>query len=105
MVAVFDMYKFELNHILSVDESEFSCVQKPTSVIAVKNRLRLPQVSSEDALLSRGVPPGSTWVNEGRFIRHLAQDFRLRSSAFHSEPHTSTSNNEQQLKSCVRLKL
>jgi hypothetical protein len=33
LVTVFEMYKFGLNHIFSVDESGFSFVQKPASAI------------------------------------------------------------------------
>jgi hypothetical protein len=56
LVTVSEMYKFGLNYIVSVDESEFLCVKNPASLIAIKTSLGLPQVLSEDASLIRGVP-------------------------------------------------
>jgi hypothetical protein len=74
-VTVTEMYKFQLNPIFSADESEFSRVQKPASVIVVKKKeLGLPRVLSEDTSHSRRVPPGSIylcskvgWMNKGLF--------------------------------------
>jgi hypothetical protein len=56
--VLFEMYEFGCNHIFSVDESEILCMQNllQSLVVKVKNRLGLPQVSSEGETLLFAVP-------------------------------------------------
>jgi hypothetical protein len=110
LMTVFEMYEHGINYVFSVDESGSSCVHKPASVI------QLPKTGCDChrflAKMHHSVVEFPPWkylsllktsVDERRFIYHLAQDFRLKGSALHSEAHTS--NDGQRLKSCVRLKL
>jgi hypothetical protein len=76
------MYKFGLNHIFSVDKSGFY-VYKTYFSHCCQSWPGLPQVLSEDASLSHLVPPGNICVlkimmDERRFVRHIAQDCRLK---------------------------